>query len=588
MKLHRIAGFVVLVILLAAVLVGCTPTTSPSASPSASNPSGSVSVAPTEAPTPKPIVTYTFYRARPLQATIPGADTPIGKAITEITRARVEVEYLVGQDYKAKSGTMIAGGLYPDMIDAAVETAGDFIDAGACIALDDLLNKYGEQIKKIFKPQELELMAMDRGKIYMIPNTRPAIDNLYPAAGYYLNYDILKANNFPKVTKLSQYGQLIKDYLKANPKWNNANNIGWTLPTDGGRGTALEYGGARFTMGYPNDGVTAVNQDTLEAKLVQNQPELKDFCKFMNDLWRNNAMDKETFMQKDDAYLAKISSGNLLGIYDQRWGITNGIAAAEKPAKEGEKSVADQGRALVAFPIIVDSAKRDYYRGPYALQAIGIAISIKAKDPDGVMQYLNAFASDEVGKLIHWGIEGTDYTKGADGKFTRTEDQWKKAIDTEYQKSQGLSANTNFMGPYREGTGSEQYGYFEDGNIVNPNLLPEYGNVKYKAYEKQILTDYKINFLTDFFAPAYSGFYTPGYTIIQTSLKADSAERQAADWVNQTAREYHAKLAQAKDDAAFDSIWTEYRAKLATKAEAITSLEKVVTEKVKATSEYYK
>ena len=40
-------------------------------------------------------------------------------------------------------------------------------------------------------------------------------------------------------------------------------------------------------------------------------------------------MDKETFMQKDDQYLAKIGSGRVLGIYDQRWAVFNGLAALE-------------------------------------------------------------------------------------------------------------------------------------------------------------------------------------------------------------------------------------------------------------------
>ena len=35
---------------------------------------------------------------------------------------------------------------------------------------------------------------------------------------------------------------------------------------------------------------------------------LKEFVKFLNDMWHSNCMDKETFMQKDDQYLAKIAS----------------------------------------------------------------------------------------------------------------------------------------------------------------------------------------------------------------------------------------------------------------------------------------
>ena len=43
-------------------------------------------------------------------------------------------------------------------------------------------------------------------------------------------------------------------------------HIGFTVPTDGSACHALQYGGSRFLGGYPNDGVTAVDQETLEAK----------------------------------------------------------------------------------------------------------------------------------------------------------------------------------------------------------------------------------------------------------------------------------------------------------------------------------
>jgi putative aldouronate transport system substrate-binding protein len=291
-------------------------------------------------------------------------------------------------------------------------------------------------------------------------------------------------------------------------------------------------------------------------------------------------MDKETFMQKDDQFLAKVSSGQMLAVYDQRWGIQNAFNAMDQSGVAKE-------RAMVAFPVVVDSAKREYYRGPYALQAVGIAISISCQDPEGVMRYLNAFASDEVGKLAKWGLPGVDWTQAADGKFSRTPEQWQKSFDLDYQQSEGMGSTMDFLGPIRETTDDKTYGYFADGQLVNPNLLPEYAQLRYKDNEKQILKDYNINFLTDLFEPAYPGRYTPGYTIFQSSIAADSPERQASNWVLETAKEYHTKLAQAPSDEAFEKIWTEYRAKLATKQDLITALETVVTEKIKESSKYY-
>jgi putative aldouronate transport system substrate-binding protein len=103
---------------------------------------------------------------------------------------------------------MVAGGVYPDLVFSG-EASGIFISSGAVIPLDDLIDKYGENIKKIYRPKELELTAMQYGQTYLIPTNRPSVEPLYPAAGYYLAYDVLKDAGFPVVKTLSQYSELI-------------------------------------------------------------------------------------------------------------------------------------------------------------------------------------------------------------------------------------------------------------------------------------------------------------------------------------------------------------------------------------------
>jgi len=514
----------------------------------------------------------TMFNGVALTATTPAWDTPIGQKIQELTGVRLNVEYLVGTDIMTKANLMTASGVYPDIV-AAGETAGTFIAANAFIKLDDLIDQYGENIKKIYRPKELELSGLQNDGIYIIATNRPALDNLYPAAGFYLNYDVLKEAAFPVVKTLKQYGTLIKNYMAAHPKYGDADTIGFTLPTDGYRVTALQYGGPRFLGGYPNDGVTAVEQDTLQAHLVMKMSCTKDFLVFMNDLWNAGCMDKETFMQKDDQYLAKISSGRVLGIYDQRWAVINGLSALENNGY--------YDRTLVAFPIVVDGVEKEYYRGPYAFAVQGVSITTSCENPEGVFCFLDRICAEDIQKLNYWGIEGEDYTI-ENGQFTRTLEQWTNSFNSDYQKSQGLG-QFNFL-PRYEQTDHEVYAKFSDGNWVNPALNQEYNDVRYKDYEKEILRNYGINTFCDFFEPAYAALYQPGWAARQ-QLPQDSAEFIASEKALELSTEYHARIVQA-DPSQVDALWEEYQTKL----DAIPGLadyEAKITEIIQTSAQYY-
>lgn len=514
----------------------------------------------------------TMFVGTALSATIPAWETPVGKKIQELTGVKLIVEYLVGTDVMTKANLMTASGVYPDLVYAG-ETAGVFIAANGFIPLDDLITKYGSNIRKIYRPKELEMSKVQNKKIYIISNNRPSLDNLYPAAGFYLNYSVLKEAGFPVVKSLKQYSTLIKDYMAKHPKYGDADTIGFTLPTDGYRVSALQYGAARFLGGYPNDGVTAVDQKTLEAQLVMRMPVSKVFVEFMNDMWNSGCMDKETFMQKDDQYLAKIGSGRLLGIYDQRWAVINGLAALEKSER--------YDRTLVAFPVVAEGVQQEYYRGPYAFAVQGVSITTGCKNPEAVFRFLDRICAEDIQKLNNWGIEGVDYSI-VNGKFTRTEKQWRNSFEEDYKKSSGIE-QFNFL-PRYERTDNAQYGKFSDGNWVNPSLNQEYNEIRYKSFEKEILKNFNIKTLCDFFAPAYPARYQPGWAARQ-QLPQDSLEFIASNKALDLATEYFPKLAMAKPSQV-DPLWDEYQAKL----KAIPGLdeyEKKITDIIKTSSQYY-
>jgi len=514
----------------------------------------------------------TMYNGTPLTAPIPAWETEVGKKIQEITGVELVVEYLVGQDNLTKASLMVAGGVYPDLINAQ-DYSGTFISAEAFIPLDDLVAQYGTNMNRIYRPKEMELAALNNGVIYIIAHNRPAIDPLYPAAGYYLGYDVLRENNFPIVTHINQYRDILVDYFAKYPTYEGLPTIGFTLPTDGGRASALEYGGARFLSGFPNDGVTQVNQETLEANIVMLQPSMKEFLRFCNEMWNMGIMDSETFMQKDDEYLAKIASGRVVGLYDQRWGVQNGLFALESSGLDD--------RQLVAFPVVMEGVTKEYYRGPHAIAIQGVSISSQCKDPTGVFQFLDRLCADDIQKLMTWGIEDVDYYYD-NGAFARTDEQWTRAFDADYRRTQGIG-EFGFL-PRYEQTNDEVYGKFQDGNWVNPNFHPDYMRLRYKPYEKQILADYNAQTLCDWFNPSYPARYQPGWSVRQ-QMPQDSDEFTAVNKALETAREWNAIIIQAPT-AQLDTLWDEYQSIL----RAIPGLENYeveATRLIRESAQYY-
>jgi ABC-type glycerol-3-phosphate transport system substrate-binding protein len=490
---------------------------------------------------------FTIFRMESSNTTIPPEDTPVGKKLQELTNVNISIEYLVGTDVRQKASLMIAGGDYPDLILPA-DASGDFLAAGAFVNLSEWIEG-SENLKNNYTDVEMNLMkaSSDDGGIYWLPcGGKANEDRLYPAAGYYLNMDLLKENDYPVVTSFEQWQDLVIDYVKKHPDYNGQTTIGFTLPTEGWRASGLQYGGSRFLAGYPNDGVTVVDQETLEMKLIMDQDFEKDFFRMINRMWNEGAADKEMFMQTNDQYNQKISSGRVVSLYDQRSMFIDALNAL------GDAKLYD--RMLVAWPAVLDGVDTERYRGPRNFSAgSGLGITTSCKDPERLFEFLDTVASEEVQKLLYWGVEGEDYTMDG-GKMTRGADQWANALSTDYKNKQGLEKfNTLFWFKGALET-------FSTGEPVDPTKTQEYADLRYQDYEKEFLGHYNVSTFCDLFNPSYDAYYEPGWAIRQ-KIPTDNPGKVAIETALEITREWAPKMAQGTPDA-FDGIWDAYVAEL--------------------------
>ena len=524
-----------------AMLAGCSSGTPTDANDPASAGDGSAAATGDER-TP---ATFSLLQMAAATSTVdPWIDTPVGQYLQEKTNVELEIEFLVGSDVRQKASLLIAAGEYPDLL-TTCDASGDLKAAGAFVPLNDYIAN-STNIKNCYTESQIKLMTQEDGNIYWFGN-HASENAVYPTAGYYLNMDLLAQAGYPQVTTFEQWQQLIIDYVEANPTYKGQSTIGITEPTEAWRASAVQYGGSRFLAGYPNDGLTVIDQDTLEAKVVMTQDFQKEFCRMLNKMWNLGIADPEMFMQTDEQLQSKIGSGRVAGMYDQRSMISVGLDALEAN---------DPSRMLVAFPVTFEGVETERYRGARTFQpGFGIGISVTCEDPDRAFQFLDDLASEECQTVLRWGIEGTDWSYGEDGSLTKTADQWAQYNDVYYKQEQGIEQ----MGWFYFWPGLEAFP--TSGTIASPSNTPEYAQQAYEDYELEFLSHYDAQTFCDWFNPSYDATYEPGYSIRQR-IDTSDPRKIAGETALTITLEYVPKLAQCAPED-FDAVWDEFVGKLA-------------------------
>ena len=254
---------------------------------------------------------------------VPGSeindDNEIQQIIAEKTGVKVKETWLTGQTAEEAVGTIIAGGEYPDFIEGGSGNP-QLLDAGALVALDDYIDKY-PNIKEFFTEQEWDSIRQEDGHIYWIPQ----FSNIYGEEkacehndeAFWIQTRVLKWADYPEIKTMDQYFDLIEKYYEANPTMEDGTeNIPYTILCDDWRYFCLENA-PQFLDGHPNDGSCIVDPETLEVIDYNTTPTAVRYFKKLNEEYHKGIVDRESFTQTYDEYVAKLSSGRVLGMIDQ-------------------------------------------------------------------------------------------------------------------------------------------------------------------------------------------------------------------------------------------------------------------------------
>ena len=497
-------------------------------------------------------ITLTVFRGDPGDQ--PADDNKIYKLIEEKFGVSFEFEFLAG-DLDEKLGMMIAGEDYPDLFDGG-NSADLIISNGALINLLDYVNP--EDTPRLWahiEPQKARLIDKDEDGndvLYIIPNYGLAegdqIVNSVGGPAFFLQKQVLAWAGYPEIHTLNEYFDVIERFLAENPT--NADGtpyIGFDILCEDWRHFCL-INPVQHLMGRPNDGevLVDISTDDFYTETFIDKPYAKPYYKKLNEEFHKGLINKDTFVMNYDQYIAQLSSGTVLGMFDQAWDFGNATNAL-LDAKMYENTYVALG--LVYDPEYVDGKEIEehYVNGSLPNVRRGFGISVNCECPERIVAMWEEMLSEEWQLLLNWGIEGEDYYV-EDGRLLMTEEQFANTQDNTWQLHNKARAFFE-SSPKRQGWILEgEYA----GNCWEPANQPEIVLGLMNDYDKEFLGHYGFSKFADFVNPPIElAPYGEAWQIDYTPV--DIAHQDFLDIQDKRLPELI-----MCDDAEFDGLWDAF------------------------------
>jgi len=479
----------------------------------------------------------------------PTSDNKIFKKIAEEFGLKFEFEFLAG-DLNETLGVKIAGQDYADLMDGG-NSAEKLIEAGALIDLMPYISK--EKTPNLYEYIEpyMKRLLDDEGRLFIVPN----YGRMYNTNDYGMNYvngpaffiqkKALAWAGYPKIKTMDEYFDVIERYVAANPtNEKGQKNEGFAILCDDWRAFCL-FNPVQHLMGRPNDGDVIVDiENGYKAEAYVIQDYAKPYYRKLNDLFHKGLISQDTFVMNYDQYIAKLSSGTVVGMFDQYWNFQNATDAL-RAAEMFDCTY--QGLPIVYSPEQAGKEVTEHYLNGTVINVNrGFGISVNCQYPERLVQFMEKMLDDEWQKIIWWGFEGEDYYI-ENGRFMRTYEQIQDAANAVWKNANSAYVLTNSM-PKKQGA-------MNDGNKWDPLVQPECYFLQMNDYDKNFLEQYGVKRPLDFFNDPIE--LAPYGEAWQIDVTVDQAANDAKAAFQDTERKLLPQIIMC-DPAEFDAKWQEF------------------------------
>lgn len=307
--------------------------------------------------------------------------------------------------YYDKLNLVMSSGDMPDLVQGRFEDLYRFAKDGLLVPLDDLLEKYGQNILKGM-PEQMWRHATIDGKIYGIPSVYfypiPGKDSI-PNRVLWTRRDWSDALSIKDPVTLDEFTTMLRRFKNEDPDRNGKNDT-WGISAYIKNDELLGLDPIFGAFGVIPDGEM---WSEVAGKVVYNavRPEMKDALSYLNKLYAEGILDPEFYMLNNTQWMERVYQGKV-GVWQGSWweplqrtksiidntGVPNMVGGLMKPihAPTGPKGYKG------------NSATLSLAEGVYF-------ITIDAKDPSlGVKLFDWVFGP--VGRNYDYGFEGEHYT----------------------------------------------------------------------------------------------------------------------------------------------------------------------------------
>ncbi len=361
-------------------------------------------------------------------------DNEIRAMIADKTGVLVRESWLTGQTADEAVNSIIATGVYPDLIDGG-DAMVKLYNAGLLVPWDDYIEKY-PNLKAYYSEDEWDHFRQEDGHIYwcnVFQNTKNAsTTTIHNDEAFWIQARVLEWADYPKIETLDEFFDLLERYSEANPLTPDGNKvIPYTCLCEDWKYFCLENA-PQFLDGYPNDGSVIVDKSDMDDPVIvdyNTTPTAKRYFEKLNEEYLKGCIDEDFSTQNYEEYINKLSKGNILAMCDQYWNFSEVYDVFKQTGKDL------QGCDYVPLGLTIDPDmdQRWHTYGDTLNNSSGVGITVTNPDVEKTFEFLNAMLDQDIHNLRFWGVEGVDYSVDADGKYYRTGEMRRRCADPSYR-----------------------------------------------------------------------------------------------------------------------------------------------------------
>ena len=325
---------------------------------------------------------------------------PVAETVKEKTGINIEIQQPTG-DPNEKLILMMTGDTLPDVVlmDRRSDVVNQYIEGGALIPLDDLIEKYGPHIKEMYG-DVINLSRYSDGHTYFLNNWY-GVDPT-PDRAINLRMDILEELGYGERAKAGDYFtqdefvEMLRAFKEKYPEVNGQETIPFVLNS--------EYMESVLTTFYGMYGMKNYYEtDNHELYFIARDPHYLPMMKFINSLYREGLLDREWAVVNTEACEEKLASGRVFA--------TNGGTLSNINNVLVEDSNGNTSKSFYCFKVVADGVdpNKTTFSPRSSLGWDAIGITTANKHPEETMKLFDFLASEEGQYLLLWGVEGKDW-----------------------------------------------------------------------------------------------------------------------------------------------------------------------------------